>query len=34
MLKFLQEFSEADFLGIAKKSLLNVDDVLSGQTID
>jgi hypothetical protein len=34
VLKFLLEFSEADFLGIAKKSLLDANGVWSGQTTD
>jgi hypothetical protein len=34
MLKFLQEFLEAVFLYVVIKSLLDADDVLSGQTTD
>ena len=34
MLKFLQEFSEAAFLGVAMKSLPDTASILSGLTID
>ena len=34
MLKFLQEFSEAAFLGVAMKSLPDTASILSSLTID
>jgi hypothetical protein len=34
MLKFLQEFSEAAFLGVAMKSLPDTVSILPGLTID